>query len=104
VTTALVDIAKERRRQLLEEGCSLERDDAYQQNELLRAAESYVGHARRFAGRETYSGIVAPELWPFDRSWWKPKSRRKDLVRAAALIVAEIERLDRIEAGTKEIL
>jgi len=28
------------------------------------------------------------------REWWKPKDRRRDLIRAAALIVAEIERLD----------
>ena len=35
------------------------------------------------------------DLWPWAASWWKPKNRRRDLVRAAALIVAEIERIDR---------
>lgn len=33
--------------------------------------------------------------WPFPPRSWKPKDRRRDLVRAAALLVAEIERLDR---------
>lgn len=36
-------------------------------------------------------------LWPWDREWWKPKDRRRNLVRAAALLIAEIERLDRAE-------
>jgi hypothetical protein len=35
------------------------------------------------------------DLWPWHDDWWKPKDRRRDLIRAAALIVAEIERLDR---------
>ncbi|MEB3421767.1 hypothetical protein VK682_24660 [Salipiger manganoxidans] len=35
------------------------------------------------------------QLWPWDRKWWKPTTPRRDLVKAGALIVAEIERLDR---------
>jgi hypothetical protein len=38
--------------------------------------------------------------WPWEDKWWKPKDRRRDLVRAGALIVAEIERLDRLAAKT----
>lgn len=38
---------------------------------------------------------AAMKLWPWDQSWFKPKDRRRDLVRAGALIVAEIDRLDR---------
>ena len=43
----------------------------------------------------------APFGWPhtWDASWWKPKDRRRDLVRAGALIIAEIERLDRLDAA-----
>lgn len=42
-----------------------------------------------------------PELWPWPSEWWKPTDVRRDLVKAGALILAEIERLDRA-AGTKE--
>lgn len=38
----------------------------------------------------------APDpFWPWQRKWWKPKDPRRDLVRAGALIIAEIERIDR---------
>jgi hypothetical protein len=42
-----------------------------------------------------------PEMWPWSREWWKPRNSRRDLVRAAALIVAEIERVDRKEKLAK---
>lgn len=29
-----------------------------------------------------------PDLWPWDRIWWKPKDRKSDLVRAGALALA----------------
>jgi hypothetical protein len=38
-----------------------------------------------------------PEAWPenWSATWWKPKDRRQDLVRAGALVISEIERIDR---------
>ncbi|GAG33310.1 unnamed protein product, partial [marine sediment metagenome] len=39
-----------------------------------------------------------PEIWPWDPSWWKPTDERRNLEKAGALIVAELERLDRLEA------
>lgn len=41
-------------------------------------------------------------FWPWDSSWWRPKDARRDLVRAAALLLAEIERLDRAAAAGSE--
>ncbi|MFO6370442.1 hypothetical protein ACLBWA_35920, partial [Pseudomonas aeruginosa] len=38
---------------------------------------------------------MAALFWPWDEEWWKPKSARENLVRAGALVLAEIERLDR---------
>lgn len=35
------------------------------------------------------------QAWPFDRRWFKPTDPRRDLVKAAALILAEIDRMDR---------
>lgn len=36
--------------------------------------------------------------WPWSRAWWKPASRRRCLIKAGALILAEIERIDRAES------
>ena len=35
---------------------------------------------------------ITPPHWPWALNWWKPKDRRRDLIRAGALIVAELER------------
>jgi hypothetical protein len=58
-------------------------------------------HASMTTDLRTLKGWSAfLEIWPWDRKWWKPKDRRRDLVRAGALILAEIERLDRAAAKT----
>lgn len=38
---------------------------------------------------------IQPPESAYGYEWWKPTNRRRDLVKAAALILAEIERLDR---------
>lgn len=85
------EIQAERHRQRWDEGWTQEHDDAHDKGEMAAAAACYALNAvpERFA-----DGVV-PIFWPWSREWWKPKSRRRDLVRAAALIVAEIERMDR---------
>ena len=87
------DIGKERLRQINGEGFSPESDDGYLNGELLRAAACYL------------LNLVAPKsphrwpgLWPWPGLWWKPTNPRRDLVKAGALILAEIERLDRAAA------
>ena len=39
--------------------------------------------------------MTAPFFWPWERDWWKPVDNRRDLVRAGALISAELDRMDR---------
>lgn len=95
--------AAERRRQIEVEGFSAEHDDRYLNNELLSAAACYVAQAETLDAAENpaaYRDDAAPIIWPWNTRWWKPKDPRRDLVRAAALIVAEIERLDRKGAGS----
>lgn len=104
-------IHDERRRQILVEGWSLEHDDGHDKGEMARAAAAYAWGAG-LADDNIRAWLVTAEktprrdngsywlemlrrLWPWDFSWWKPQDRRRDLVRAGALIVAEIERLDR---------
>jgi hypothetical protein len=87
VTKGLRDLMAERRRQVTEEGWSAEHDDAHQTGELAQAAATYA----------LFDNKLAPFIWPWAPEWWKPKDRRNNLVRAGALILAEIERLDRGE-------
>lgn len=90
----LEEIEAERRRQIAEEGWTPERDDAHPHGAMARAAACYA-----ISGAVTVEGDVPDWLWPWEAHWWKPRGDRRDLVRAAALIVAEIERLDRAEAS-----
>ena len=113
---AAADVLLERRRQVEVEGWTAEHDDAHRNGEMAKAAACYAiaGGSDDFTrhGRnpkdppnvkllrqyEAYRFTLLRELWPWDWSWWKPRDRRRDLVRAAALIIAEIERLDRAAA------
>lgn len=98
MSKAIQDVIDERQRQLDVEGWSESHDDQYQHNELSTAGGLYALHAHDISPAHFKS---PPGLWPWNSEWWKPKSSRKDLVRAAALIIAEIERIDR-EAGNQE--
>lgn len=95
MSQATVDVMAERIRQIHGEGWTEEHDDAHGGGELSAAGASYALHAA-----DTLSASFAPDpdvpgTWPWEESWWKPKDPRRDLVRAAALIIAEIERMDR---------
>lgn len=99
LTPALTDVAVERARQINEEGWTAEHDDAHAGGEMVLAAAAYADHSVRFADAAkhglNYATKATHPLWPWHREWWKPQNPRRDLVRAAALLVAEIERLDR---------
>jgi hypothetical protein len=86
---AIGDIVVERVRQQTKEGWTPEHDDQHTDGELGDAAVCY-------ALKEIPDAFV-PVLWPWDREWFKPTDRRRNLVKAGALILAEIERLDRME-------
>lgn len=87
----LSEIAEERRRQVEEEGWTPDHDDCHVDGELGEAAAAYAA---------IHDG--ADTLWPFSDEWFKRTTRRRDLIKAGALIVAEIERLDRFEARGQE--
>ncbi|HCF3475434.1 TPA: hypothetical protein ACHSVP_002604 [Pseudomonas aeruginosa] len=44
------------------------------------------------------AALLVSLAWPWDEQWWKPSTARRDLVKACALALAEIERLDRATA------
>lgn len=98
ISKAERDVLAERRRQVSEEGFTPERDDAYARGELAQAAGCYALGPKLVPIDGRCAESARPAWWPWDRAWWKPRGRRADLVRAGALILAEIERLDRAEA------
>jgi hypothetical protein len=99
--SVVAEIAAERRRQIDDEGWTPERDDIiHADGGLALAAMGYCQSASTGMADTSQFADHPPAYWPWDPQWWKPTSRRRDLLKAAALIVAEIERLDR--AALKE--
>lgn len=85
--SVLSEVQAERVRQVEVEGYTAVSDDAQTAGELARAAGAYALDA---AGQQ--AGAI---YWPFPYQQWKPVDRRTSLIKAAALAVAEVERLDR---------
>lgn len=97
------EISAERQRQIDVEGHSRADDDEHAiGGQLAAGAAAYCEHAWLFlhsAADELKYRIAPPSpRWPWSRYAFKPKDPRRDLIRAAALIVAEVERLDRATA------
>lgn len=125
MTNAARDVLAERQRQIQVEWWTPKHDDKHDKGELIAAAICYAqphnGYVpppepvryqavvdaatqarkelvtlREWAKARAAENAGKPSRsWPWDASWWKPRGARRDLVRAAALIIAEIERLDR---------
>jgi hypothetical protein len=105
-------IEKERVRQIVQLDWNAEHDDGHDDRELASAAQGYVSHytsrAWTFNNELEMPGIVdgpivyrlerAPDCWPWPEGYWKPKDPLTDLVKAGALIAAEIDRLLRKSA------
>ena len=99
---AAVRIVAERERQITAEGWSPEHDEQHAKGELARAG---VAYARRHAGVAppdeglgTALGYLGqgsndrlPADWPWDAEWWKPRALQPDLIRAGALLAAELD-------------
>lgn len=80
------EVLRERKRQITAEGFGRLHDNRHVHHELAGAAACYA----------LGSKLNWPATW--DDRWWKPSpDRRRNLVKAAALLVAEIERIDRME-------
>jgi len=89
-------IAAERQRQIGKKGWSREHDDWHIAGELTDAAECYLHHANMLEQliKPSYNMNGAPSEWPWQACWWKPSDDVvRNLVKAGALIAAEIDRL-----------
>lgn len=94
---AAADVLAERRRQVESEGYSHQNDDGYVNDEMAAAAAFYVmppGVRDWPMESGGYGATMGQANYP---DWMPPKigDRRRELVKGAALALAEIERIDR---------
>lgn len=88
MTTAARDVLQERRRQIEAKGWTPAHDDEHDEGEIPHAAACYALMA---------GGTFAVDpLWPKGWGELRAKPHRRMLVVAAALLLAEIERVDRL--------
>jgi hypothetical protein len=98
---ALLDVIGERVRQVTDLGYTADHDDVHADGSLSEAAAVFVLNAYGYSTHTFgYGSLNVWDAWGV--AWFKPKSLRRDLVRAAALIIADIERIDRSETPKGE--
>jgi len=83
---AFTQVHTERNRQV-EEGCDKKHDDTLTEGQLHTAAMAVLAND--------------PKLWPF-QSQMKVRERREQCKVAAALLIAEMERIDRVRASSSK--
>lgn len=102
--TVIDEIVAERQRQITEKNYDSAHDDEHNQGEIAMAAACYAAPVpiyRVYAQERSYS-FINPWPWyliydkrPIPAQGYAGKPRRTLLIQAAAMLVAEIERLDR---------
>lgn len=107
---AISDVRDERQRQIDKEGYTARHDDAHSDGSLAMAAALYATPTLLYGYEELADRFQFKDMWPWSAVFDKRPAdgnsllhnegmntpeRRRQLVMAAALIVAEIERLDR---------
>lgn len=94
--TGIELIAEERQRQIEVEGWTKEHDAEHKNGELAKAAICYADPNIHYHWENRIIRCRVPnKFWPkqWDIHWFKPTDRIRDLVKAGALIAAEIDRL-----------
>lgn len=104
-------IAAERQRQIDVEGWTAEHDDAHTKCQMLIAGCGYATltymQVHNSPELLELAQTIPPPDWPWEKNWWKPSTNPiRNLIKAGALIAAEIDRLQRVnnlnEQLTKE--
>ncbi|MFV3386664.1 hypothetical protein ACNFCJ_14730 [Pseudomonas sp. NY15364] len=94
LSVAASDVLAERQRQITAEGYDSGHDDMATRGQLAIAAGCYA----IWSGHPALMGAFSwKSFFPWDWKYWKPSTPRHNLIKAGALILAEIERLDRAE-------
>ena len=114
MSTGIELIAKERKRQIEEEGWSLEHDDRLTDGSLAAAAVCYATPERVYVRKKVDHDILFADPWLWTETWdkrleygdvsipgipdpstYSAKERIDLLIKAGALIAAEIDRIQR---------
>lgn len=110
LSQAVKDVLAERQAQVTEHGNDAEHDDQHTTGELALAAASYAfastisteevqAHTSAIYGQKRGCFSVIAFLWPWPAYQFRArKGPRRMLVKAAAMLIAEIERWDRAAA------
>lgn len=95
--TGIELITEERERQISKEGWTPEHDDNHKYGELADAGACYaLANSPSLQDEATFYFLkkTPQKFWPFDLGWWKPtQDPVKNLVKAGALIAAEIDQV-----------
>lgn len=84
-TTAIDLVKKEREKQISKHGYTTVHDRQHPKKAVLYGALAYLNSV-------IYSSNVGIEDWPFKEESFKPEGDIKNLVKAAAMIIAEIDK------------
>lgn len=88
MSKAIDDVLAERADQISRHGYTPKHDAAHDNDELILGAVAYA--------------LASPNWWPSDWAWpIKLRTQRENLVRAAAMLIAQIEALD-YDEGSRE--
>lgn len=94
-------IDAERRRQVEAEGWTPEHDAEHTEGSLISASVCYAFAALALIHDAPAQATESMDFWPWDANWWKPSDDPvRNLVKAGALIAAEI---DRLAAGSDDV-
>jgi len=86
-------ISAERKRQIEKDGYDAKHDDIHKSGEILKAAIAYASTEVPDRG----FNASALDIWPWEFEYFKNENPLRNLVKAGALIAAEIDRLNRSE-------
>lgn len=92
----LKKVQEERVRQIEVKGWTPEYDSISNINEELATAAACYACPEENRAKFTYDLLL---YWPFEARGWKPSplDRKKEIIKAAALLYAEYDRLDNLE-------
>jgi hypothetical protein len=102
--TGIELIAAERQRQVEVEGWTPDHDAKHADSQMADAAMCYIGTSINEFNEYSSELSKAPYAWPWAEKWWKPSNDPvRNLVKAGALIAAEIDRIQRRDRPAPDV-